>query len=78
MKTTIDIADALVERSKQVAKRDGVTLRALVEEGLRLVLERRAKPSAFDLPDASVGGNGLQPGLDWSLPRDLAYPTEEP
>lgn len=65
MKTTIDIADALFERAKLVAERDRITFRALVEEGLQVVLERRANSGAnFRLRDASVGGSGVQPGVD--------------
>jgi hypothetical protein len=48
IKTTIDIADGLMVEAKAAARDDGTTLRALVEEGLRLALERRggqpAKP----------------------------------
>jgi hypothetical protein len=44
MKTTIDIADDLIDRAKLIQKRDDITLRALVEEGLRLVLDKHAKP----------------------------------
>ena len=43
VKTTIDIADDLISRAKLVQKRDGVTLRALVEDGLRL----RARSRSF-------------------------------
>ena len=65
MKTTIDIADALFERAKLVAERDHTTFRALVEEGLLSVLERRATTQVpFQLRDASVDGNGLHPGVD--------------
>ena len=74
MKTTIEISDALLADAKRVAARDGVTLRALVEQGLRRVLDeqrRGAKP--FKLRDCSVKGGGLQPGIDPSMFRELAY-----
>lgn len=65
MKTTIDIADALFERAKAVAERDATTFRALVEEGLHAVLDRRASnDAAFCLRDASVAGSGVQAGVD--------------
>jgi hypothetical protein len=47
VKTTIDIADDLISRAKLVQKRDGVTLRALVEDGLRLVLDREARKPKY-------------------------------
>ena len=47
VKTTIDIADDLISRAKLVQKRDGVTLRALVEDGLRLVLDRDSRKPKY-------------------------------
>ena len=76
MKTTIDIADALLDDAKQLASREGTTLRELVEDGLRRVLESRRGRKAFRLRDASVTGKGPQPGIDlgsWERIRDLAY-----
>jgi Arc/MetJ family transcription regulator len=74
MKTTIEIADALLTDAKRIAARDGVTVRALVEQGLRRVLdERRRKTPGFK---ASVKGRGLQPGLEgtsFDRLRELAY-----
>ena len=78
MKTTIQVADALLLRGKQVAAEEGITLRALFEEGLRLALERRSQRRTFTLKDASVSGGGLQEGRSWELPRELAYDEVEP
>ncbi len=38
MKTTIDIADPLLREARKLANREGTTLRALVEQGLRHVI----------------------------------------
>ena len=58
MKTTIDIPDALLERAKQEASRQGTTLRDLVERGLTLVVKSAAQPPAFVLRAASINGQG--------------------
>jgi Arc/MetJ family transcription regulator len=60
MKTTIEIADALLEAARRRASERGTTLRALVEEGLRSVLEGEKRASSFTLRDASVAGRGLR------------------
>jgi hypothetical protein len=76
MKTTIDIPDALFKAAKRQAAREGTTLRAVVERALRQALDARADASRFRLRDASVPGDGLQPGLaagGWERIRELAY-----
>jgi hypothetical protein len=76
MKTTIEIADALLKDAKRLATREGVTLRTLVESGLRNEIERRRRPAAFRLRRASFKGKGLQAGarrLSWDELRELAY-----
>ena len=73
MKTTIDIADSVLEAAKEAAAREGTTLRALVEQGLRAVLgQRRRRSPRFQLRDASFKGSGLQPGVDLSRWEDVA------
>ncbi len=57
MKTTIDIADPLFRRARQLAQDRGTTLRALVEDGLRRVLDEPPTP-AFVLPDRAAGTPG--------------------
>jgi predicted transcriptional regulator len=62
MKTTVDIADDLLARAREVAQREGTTLRALLEEGLRATLARREqKATSYRWPDLSVAGEGLDP-----------------
>lgn len=61
MKTTLDLADPLFHAAKALAAQQKTTLRALVEEGLRLVMEKRKKSAAkpYVLPDCSVKGSVL-------------------
>ena len=63
MKTTVDLPDALVREAQDVARTEGMTLRALLEDGLRAALARRRSATRFELPDASVDGNGVRPGF---------------
>ena len=77
MKTTIDVADALLEEARRVAARDHTTLRQLVHDGLRRVLEeRRPRRDAFQLRQVEPGGGGFQPECsdgDWARIRDEIY-----
>lgn len=78
MKTTIEIADRLLAEAKAVAARDKTTLRALIEEGLREVLQRKKPDRTFKLRDARFKGQGLTPEFEarggWSRLREAAYP----
>lgn len=76
MKTTVEIPDALLAAARRVAAREGLTLRQLIEEGLRRVVGERRKDQPFRLRRAAFKGQGLQPGLadaSWERVRDLAY-----
>ena len=76
MKTTIDIVDDLLQRAKDVAARDGTTVRELTEQGLRRILAEREAPVVVSIRPVTVAGEGLRPELeeaDWSLIRSLAY-----
>ena len=78
MKTTVDISDDLLKEAKAVAATEQVTLRSLVDEGLRWALSRRRKKAErFVLRDAGVPGRGVRDGLtegNWDQIRDLIYP----
>jgi hypothetical protein len=76
VKTTIDIADELLKRSQQLAKREGSTLRAVLEEGLRLVLKDRRAPASrpFRFPTFGKGGlNAEFHEADWEKIRTTIY-----
>lgn len=76
VKTTIEVNDALLVRAKQHARKVGKPLRALVEEGLRRVLEAEPRRSAYRLPDRSVGVPGAPNPLErlsWQDLRDEIY-----
>ncbi len=76
MKTTIELADALLEEARKVARREGTTVRALVEQGLRQAIAQRKRAASFRLRDASFGSGGLRPELEgapWDRLRELAY-----
>lgn len=73
MKTTVEISDALLTAARRQAHARGVTLRTLLEEGLRRVLhDEPAK--AFRLRRASFRGAGRAGAHDWEAVRDLIYP----
>ena len=77
MKTTIQIADPILIEARDVATQSSTTLRALVEEGLRLVIaQRRAQGGSFCLRRATFRGEGLQPGwqhASWEQLRAAIY-----
>lgn len=76
MKTTVEISDTLLQRARELLAEEKTTLRALIEEGLRLVVERHSQRRPFKLRKASFRGRGLRPELqraDWSAVRALAY-----
>ena len=76
MKTTIDIADDLFLRSKQVSRERGVTLRELFSEGLVYVLEKRSATPATCVKAVTFKGKGLAPEYrkaSWGVIRDAAY-----
>jgi hypothetical protein len=76
MKTTIDIADAILREARKVAASEGTTLRALVEQGLRQVIADKQRKPTFRLRLVTSGGRGLRPELrdaSWDEIRDLSY-----
>ena len=76
MKTTVDIADNLLNRAKELARRERRTLKDLTEEGLELALTARERPGPYRVKPVVVSGQGLAPefqGGGWDRIREAAY-----
>lgn len=74
MKTTVDISDSLFQEARACADSRGVPFRQLVEEGLRIVIQKDKQPhKRFRLRDGSFGGQGLQSEMSWADVRKAIY-----
>ena len=64
-RTTIRLDDSLMENARSMARQRGITLTALIEEGLRLAMARvpKAAKARIELPVCRQGG-GAMPGVD--------------
>jgi len=63
MRTTVDLPDPLLKRARRFLKARGMTLRELLERGLREVLDNEAPEVGFELEDAAFSGDaGFAPG----------------
>jgi hypothetical protein len=67
MRITIHLPEALLTRAKQRARREGITLTALIERGLESVLQPPLPRAAVSLPVCTTGG-GVWPSL-WTESR---------
>jgi Arc/MetJ family transcription regulator len=76
MKTTIEISDSLLDEAKRLAAKEGTTIRAYVEQGLRRIVAERKTRGQFRLRKATFKGKGLQPGVQdatWERIREAIY-----
>lgn len=76
MKTTIDIPDPLLAEAQELARREGVTFKALTTEALRKLIAEKKQRKPFKLRDCSFKGEGLQPEFQdasWDKIRDAIY-----
>jgi hypothetical protein len=76
MKTTIELPEPLFAQARRFADAHGMTMKALIEQGLRKVMAEKKEEPKFKLRDGSVGGNGLTPEFQnatWEQIRDAIY-----
>jgi len=76
MKTTLDIADNIAIQTRELAKQEHVAFKSLVEEGLLLVMKKKAEKPKHQVKPVTFKGNGLtqefQPET-WRSIRDAIY-----
>jgi hypothetical protein len=76
MKTTVELPDELLREAQALAREEGITMKSLLEEGLRAVIARHLEARQFALRDASVAGNGLTAEFadaSWAQIREASY-----
>ena len=76
MKTTFDLPEPLLREVQKLARERHTTTKSLVEQALARLLDEAAQSKPYELPDASVGGNGLRPefrNAPWETFRDAIY-----
>jgi hypothetical protein len=76
MKTTIELPDPLFAQARRYASARKMTMKAMIEQGLRKVMAEKKSEQPFKLRDGSVGGNGLTPEFQnatWEQLRHAIY-----
>jgi len=65
-RTTVRLPEELVRRAKRKAAAEGRSLTAMIEEGLRRIVNEdpQARSATRTLPRVSVATGGLAPGVD--------------
>lgn len=76
MKTTIELPEALFAQARRYANAHKMTMKALIEQGLRKVMAEKKNAPGFKLRDGSVAGKGLTPefqNASWEQIREAIY-----
>ena len=79
MRTPVRLDEGLLEQARREAARRGVTLTALIEQGLRMALRRPRTPSRTErvrLPVSRATG-GVLPGIDLNDSAGLLYRMDD-
>ncbi len=73
MKTTINIPDDLFKRAKAIAHKNKITLKILIDEGLRLAIDRFEEKRPVEIEPHVVTGKSPPPDMSWQHCRDVLY-----
>lgn len=76
MKTTVDIPQSLLDETKKLAVNHRTSVKALIEEGLRRVLDEHQRSGMFRLRKATFKGDDLHKdveGASWETIREKQF-----
>jgi hypothetical protein len=80
MRTSIDFSDSVLKEAKRLTREEGIPLKTLAEEGLRLAIEKH-RSRAMRKPLSLVTFNSPEDrdtDLSWENIRDQVYPVRNP
>lgn len=77
MRTTVNVAEGLLERAKQRARRDGRTLGEVIDASLQLYLARAEPESGPEIP-VFDRGRRFRAGIDPTSNASLFAAADEP
>ena len=77
MKTTIELSDAVLEQTRELARRNGTTMRRIIESALRrYIAEQEKKTTCYRYERESFKGDGVCEGIqegNWEMIRSMIY-----
>jgi hypothetical protein len=76
MKTTIELPDPLFAQARRYADAHKMTMKSLIEQGLRKVMAEKKSDKPFKLRDGSFKGNGMTPeyqSANWEEKLAIIY-----
>jgi len=76
MKTTIELPDSLFAQARRYAGAHKITMKSLIEQGLRKVMAEKKSEPKFKLRDGGFKGDGPTPEFQnatWEQTRDAIY-----
>lgn len=77
MRTSVELPDPLFREAKRYGAEHGVTLKELIERGLRTVLDQQREPKrGARLKLRTYGSQGYVPGIEegsWEQIRDIIF-----
>ncbi len=78
MKTSLELSEHIFSKVRRLAQKRGTSVRALVEEGLRLILESDERKRVIKPKILTFGGDGMTDqfvtrGLSWDTLREEVY-----